>query len=407
MVAIGCWIGLLFGPNAMIAAVNANYLALLPDAFGVSRTALTSVMAIALWTVALCVPLFGRAMDKYGVRTIILPGLTMFGLLMACLGLAQNLWQFAILQVLFSIAVSTHVAVGYAKVIASWFDRSRGLVLGLCVAMGAGVGQTIMPKLSQWYIAEYTWRGGYFIQGAMALFICLPLVALLVRTPPAVVTVAGEPEVVPVEISGLTRGEALRKPTFYLLFFAILFASMALLGSLQHSVAILTERGFSLSSATTVLSLSFMGVIAGEFSSGFLVDRFNSPRIVLPYFISALIGVLIVHSTHSAALLPIGGLLLGLGLGGEIGQNAYLVSRYFGLKSFGGIYGLTFAGSSIGNGGGLILLGMIRDRTGSYSAGFYLAGGAMLISVLCIAALGPFVYAGKRHGKASEEAAPA
>jgi hypothetical protein len=75
-----------------------------------------------------------------------------------------------------------------------------------------------------------------------------------------------------------------------------------------------------------------------------------------------------------------------------------MVSRYFGLKSFGAIYGLTFAASAIGNGTCLILLGVIRDTFGSYVPGRYLVGTAMAISVLCIATLKPFVYASPRAG---------
>ena len=175
-----------------------------------------------------------------------------------------------------------------------------------------------------------------------------------------------------------------------------MFASMSLLGTLQNSVSILTERGLSGDLATTLASLSFAGVILGEFSSGVLVDRVNTPRIILPYFISALIGLLIVHTSTDPTLLKIGALMMGLGLGGEVGQNAYLVSRYFGLKSFGAIYGLTFAASNIGIGCGLILVGWVRDTTGSYEPMRYIFGTAMMVSVLCIALLPAFTFAGRR-----------
>lgn len=401
--AFGCWIGFLFGPNAMIAASNSNYMNQLPAAFDVSRTAISAVLAIAVWTVAICVPFAGRAMDRFGVRKVVLPGVVFIALMMMSLGLAQNIWQFAVLQVLLSIGAAIHVSVGYAKVISLWFDKNRGLVLGLCVALGAGVGQTIMPKLSQFYIDTFTWRGGYALQGLMILALGFPLIFFFVKTPKDK-GVAPASVVNPADRPGLTRAEALRKPTFYLVFFAIYCASLALLGTLQHGVPILTERGFAIGQATTALSLSFMGLVLGEFSSGFLVDRFNTPRIVLPYFVSALIGVVIVHTTRDPNMLLVGALMMGLGLGGEIGQNAYLISRYFGLKNFGSIYGLTFAASNLGIGTGLIVLGFIRDHYGSYAPGVWLAGGAMSISVLCVAALGPFAFASPRQKPVADPA---
>jgi MFS family permease len=290
-----------------------------------------------------------------------------------------------------------------------WFDRNRGKVLGLCVALGAGVGQTIMPKLSDALIRDYGWRGGYLGMAAI-VFCALPFIFLLARAPKRLavpdtlpgavdagdslgVTTAAD---VPVTEQGKSRAEALRSPTFYLVFFAIMFGSMSLLGTLQQAKPMLLERGLANDLSVTVSSFSFAGVIIGEMSSGLLVDRFNTPRIVLPYFVSALIGLLIVHTATTPAILLGGALMMGLGLGGEIGQNAYLISRYFGLKNFGSIYGLTFAASNLGIGFGVMAMGWVKELTGSYEPMRYAFGVTMSLSVLCIAMLPQFTFAAKR-----------
>lgn len=402
LAAIGVWVGFVVGPNAMIAATNSNFLNILPQALHTSRTNISTVLALALWFNASILPVAGRAMDRWGVRAVILPGVLIFSSAFFMLSRITELWHFAALQILLTIGATMTSSVGYAKVVAMWFDRHRGVVLGLCVALGAGASQTLMPKISAWLITHHGWQGGYIGIATIILCFGFPLIFLLLRAPGKRVPQAigiddgseGEPS--PIDQIGVTRGEALRQPVFYLVFFAILFGSMALLGTMQHAVPMLTERGLPLSTATTVMSFVFMGVVAGEFSSGFVVDRFNTPRVILPYFVSAAIGVLIVHTQNDLAILLPGAMMMGLGLGGEIGQNAYLISRYFGLKAFGAIYGMTFAASAVGNGTGLILLGVIRDQTGSYEMGRYLAGGAITISVLCIASLSPFVYASRR-----------
>lgn len=400
--ALGVWIGFMVGPNAMIAATNSNFLKVLPEALNASRTSVSLVLAMALWLNAALLPAAGKAMDRFGVRAVILPGILIFSAAFFLLSRMNLLWHFVLLQALLTVGATLTSSVGYAKIVSMWFDRNRGLVLGLCVALGAGAAQTVMPKISAWLISAYGWRGGYL--GISAIILCLgfPLVYLLVRAPDHKVDQRVNPDGVPhgvpapIDQIGVTRAQALRQPIFYLVFFAIMFGSMALLGTMQHAVPMLTERGLTLGTATTVMSCAFAGVVLGEFSAGFIVDRLNTPRVILPYFISALIGVLIVHSQNSLAILLPGAFLMGLGLGGEVGQNAYLVSRYFGLKAFGAIYGMTFAASAIGNGTGLILLGIIRDQTGSYELGFYLVGGAISISVICIACLRPFIYSSPR-----------
>ena len=358
MAAIGAWFGFLVGPNAMISSTNSNFLAVLPDALRVGPGQLTTALAFSVWIVAILAPISGRMMDRFGVRRIIIPGAVLLGVTYLLMSQMTRYWQFFALELLLSVPASMHCSVGYAKIVSSWFDRHRGAVLGLCVALGAGVGQTLMPKLSDYLIRTYGWRGGYMGISAIVLLLGLPAIALLARTPARKAEAARDSGPAPL-LEGVTRAEALRTPAFYLVFFAIMFGSMSLLGTLQVAKPMLLERGLANGLAVTVSSFAFAGVILGEFSSGLLVDRLNTPRVVLPYFVAAFVGLIMVHTVVDPALLCAGGLLMGLGLGGEIGQNAYLISRYFGLRNFGAIYGLTFAASNLGIGVGVMAMGWV------------------------------------------------
>lgn len=392
LAAMGAWFGFLTGPNVMVAATNSNFLRILPEELHTTRTNISLALAVSLWLNAMLVPIGGRMVDRFGLRKVVLPGILIFAATFMAMSRMQVGWHFLAFQIVMAVPVSMHASPAYAKLVSLWFDRNRGLVLGLCVALGAGLGQTIMPKLTQWMIATYGWRGAYVGVGAIILVIGFPMVALLAHTPKSLAAKNKDAAPNPLGQQGVTRAEALRNPVFYLVFFAIAFGSMSLLATMQHAVPLLTERGLPINTATTVMSCAFAGVIAGQLSSGVMADRFNSPRVVLPYFVCALFGVLIVHSQNDPRILIPGALLMGLGLGGEISQNAYLVSRYFGLKAFGAIYGLTFAASALGNGTGVILLGHIRDHFGTYAPGIWLVGGAMSASVLCVALMPRFVY---------------
>lgn len=395
LAAFGAWFGFLVGPNVMIASTNSNFLAVLPEALDVGPGELTTALAVSAWLVALFVPFSGQMMDKYGVRKVIIPGAILMIITFLLLSRMTQLWHFFALQIMLAIPAAMHCSVGYAKVISSWFDQHRGKVLGLCVALGAGVGQTAMPKISDFLIRTYGWQGGYLGIAAIIGLVGLPMIILLARTPKNFTAASGtSQDGTPQE--GISRAEALRRPTFYMVFFAIMFASMSLLGTLQVAKPMLLERGLANNLAVTVSSISFAGVIIGEFSSGVLVDKFNTPRVVLPYFVSALIGLMIVHTSTNPTILFAGALMMGLGLGGEIGQNAYLISRYFGLKNFGSIYGLTFAASNIGIGVGVMAMGWVKQLSGSFEPMRYVFGTTMLISVICIALLPQFLFAAKK-----------
>lgn len=394
--AIGVWIGFLVGPNVMLASTNGIFMRDLTAAFDVSRGTISGALAASVWLVGAMAPFAGRTMDRFGTRRMILIGATLFGACILGISQAQNFTQFLMLQVALAVAATLHGAIGYSKVAATWFDRHRGLVLGLCVAFGSGLGQIVMPKVTLALIEHFGWREAYMGIAAIVLLAGLPLIFALVRLPPDGAA-AGNP-VAAADRPGFTRAEALRQRSFYLVFGAIFFACLALIGLIQHIVPMLIERGLTPASATTVLSIVFVGVLLGESSAGIIIDRFNTPRVVLPYFAVALLGLLIITTASSMPVLLAGAVMMGLGLGCETGLNAYLTSRYFGLRNFGEIFGLTFLAVTFGIGTGLFVVGAAHDMSGSYAPAKFIVGGAMGLSLICLSLLGPFPFKpAKRH----------
>lgn len=62
------------------------------------------------------------------------------------------------------------------SLISHWFDRFRGLALGLTM-VGIGLGAVIVPSFAQTLIARFGWKTAYLILGASVLLICWPAVA--------------------------------------------------------------------------------------------------------------------------------------------------------------------------------------------------------------------------------------
>jgi MFS family permease len=56
----------------------------------------------------------------------------------------------------------------------------------------------------------------------------------------------------------------------------------------------------------------------------------------------------------------------GFGMGGEGDVTPYLLSRYFGLRSFSTFYGLTWTAYAIAGAVGPVIMGRAFDATGSY-----------------------------------------
>jgi MFS family permease len=333
------------------------------------------------------VPLAGRSLDRWGLRKVLIPAVVAFALSQFLVSQAHSPWQLAGALVVLSLAAAFHSSVGYAKIISQWFARWRGLVLGLVVALGAGAGSAAVPQITRILIERYGWRGAYMGLGAIILVVGVPIMVFCLREPPR-----GGAERPTTADAGLTRAEALRQPVFWMLFLAILLASMSLVGTVAHAFPMYTERGISPVAAGTALSLVFIGSICGQFSSGFLVDRLASSKAAMPYFAAAVAGLLIEHTTTNVPLLFGGALLHGLGQGGENALAAYLVSRFFGLKHFGSIYSLIFAASNIGIAIGIMSMGICHDLAGGYEPMRWVFGGVMVGSFCLMGLLGPYRY---------------
>jgi MFS family permease len=397
--AVAAWMGFFVGPNTVLSSVAGLFMVPIAQTFGLKRATISAVLLLSPLTVTVVLPFGGRALDRWGLRRVLIPALTLFALLHMVLGSVRSTWQLIVVMFLLGITAGVHSSVGYAKLISQWFGSHRGVVLGVCVALGSGAGSALLPQLMRVMIRDHGWRGAYVILGAIILALGLPTMLWLLKEAPT--SRQNRDETAPsTERSGLLASQALRTRSFWLLYAAVLLTSTALLGTMMHAYPMLTERGFSPQIATWSVSCMFIGTVIGQMSFGFVVDRIESPRTALPFFVCAFIGLLIVHSATDSGTLLAGSVLAGVGLGAENGLAAYLTSRYFGLLAFGSIFGWMFSAATLGAGLGLITMGAMHDIAGDYGPMRWIFAGFIAIAVVCIGRLGPYAFPSGRSRRA-------
>jgi MFS family permease len=82
--------------------------------------------------------------------------------------------------------------------------------------------------------------------------------------------------------------------------------------------------------------------------------------------------------------------LIGLAAGAEYDLLAFMVARYFGMKSYGGIYGVLYSCFALGAGVGPVSFGANFDRTHGYAESLHLAAGLFLVPALAMLFLGRY-----------------
>ena len=344
---------------------------------------------------AIAVPVLGRMMDRWSIRQIALPGIVLYALCLGLVGLSPRVfWVFTVMYALAEMTSAIQTPLGYAKAISAWFDRRRGLALGVAMA-GVGLGGSVIPQLANFLVERIGWRGAYASLALLTLMIAFPAVALWIREPQP-----GEGErramISTASLPGLSSREAARRPRFWLLAGVFFLVAVAINGTVAHVIPLLTDRGFSRDAATAIFGLFGLATLAGRLFAGYLVDRIFAPYVASAFFLAPIAGLVFLASAIGP-LPAVGVVLFGLGLGTEIDLIAFLVSRYFGQRAFGELYGYFFMVFGLGSSIGRALGGYVFDRTGSYNAAF--AGAAVLLAaaVILVNRLGAYTYPVDHH----------
>ncbi|HEX3883892.1 MAG TPA: MFS transporter [Stellaceae bacterium] len=397
-VVFGAVTGLLVCNGPVLAYTFGIFLKPITADMGWQRGETSFALSVGSFVGSMAVPFLGIMMDRWRIRTVALPGIVIYTSLLALVGLSPNsFWAFTLLFGLAEAASSIQTPIAYAKAISAWFDRRRGRALGIAMA-GIGIGAFIMPQLSEYLIGRIGWRGAYTVLAGLTLAIAFPAVALFIREPQP-----GEGEyrrnIGAEGLPGLTIGEAARTGRFWLMIPAFSLVAIAINGTVGHVVPLLTDHGLSPGAAAATMGLYGLATMTGRLTAGFLVDRIFAPYVAAVFFLAPISGFVFLAS--ATGILPaIGVILMGLGLGTEIDLIAFLVTRYFGQRSFGQLYGCFFMVFGMGTALGRYAGGAIYDMAGSYNPGLIGAGISLVIAVALITRIGPYVYPVERDGAA-------
>jgi MFS family permease len=390
-------VGLFMGYVPIIGFTFSVFFNSLAQEFKWSRAEVSLAFSVSLLALSLSLPIAGRLVDRLGARRVIIPSVLFFGLGLASFYLlTSNLWYFYAIYLFLGVAGSGISPVPYYHVISRWFDRRRGLALGLCMT-GAGLSAFVMPSLSYFLIMKIGWRLAYVAIASVVIIVTLLVVTLFLKETPEEIGLkpdgedASQEDPVSHKSSiGLSSGEALRGATFWVMSLSFFLVSLSLSGCLIHMVPLLTDRNLSVQKAALAVSVIGGANLLGRLVTGYLLDHFKASYIALYLFSGSALGILFLWMGMAGNWAFLAALLIGLGMGAEGDIMAYLIGRYYGLRAYGEIYGYVLAIYTVGAMIGPIVMGAAFDRTGSYSLILFIFFVSTLLGSSLITQLGPY-----------------
>ena len=341
---------------------------------GVSSAAMATAYGLATRAAAFLLPRMGRLVDRFGPRRMLGAIVVLLGFACLFFGAAANFLWLAVGFAFLRFFGQGSLMLGSANLVSHWFSRNRGLAMSL-MALGFGVSMAVHPPLSQYLIEEIGWRRAWFVLGGLTWLLMLPPIFLLVYDRPeqlglrpdgdevqeADATVeAGE-----AQITGLTREQALKDSSFYILAFGMFAIAMLVTTLHFYQVSILTAQGVSTEVAARVFTVSAVAMVAAMPLVGRLFDRARTRYVFalgLLITASSLVGVTLVTDAATSVAYAV---VFGVNNAFSMTLFGYIWPRYFGRRHIGSIQGVGQMIGVVGASLGPLPVGLAFDLLGS------------------------------------------
>jgi MFS family permease len=362
----------------------------LQQGMGWSRADLQLAVSFLAAGGALSVWLVGALNARFGMRRVTAVSMLALAVAFACVSQLRGSigWLYAAYFVLPFIGIGT-TPVTWTQIVNLRFVRQRGLALSL-VLCGSGISAALLPLLLAWSIGRWGWQAGYLTLALVPLAMWasrswsrLPTRAALQGLQVASSAQAGN--------AGLPFAQVLRHWKFWVCNAALALVVSAIYGLATNIVPLLRDIGLAPAVAAGVFGTFGVSLIAGRIVVGALLDRLWAPGVAAAALSLPAIGCLLLLRADAHTAVPtlmIATALCGAGSGAEFDVAAYLMSRLFGLRDYGRLFGLHLAIVTIGSALAPFGFAALLHSTGGYAAMLALCGGACLLGPALLLTLG-------------------
>jgi MFS family permease len=201
---------------------------------------------------------------------------------------------------------------------------------------------------------------------------------------------------------GITFRDGIRSPKFWCLNLALSLVVAAVVSMVANSVPLLRDKGLTAAGASAIFGSFGLSLIGGRVLVGYLVDRLWAPGVAAVALALPAFGCLLLAQTPAehTGMLVFAMMLVGIGAGAEFDIAAFLVSRYFGMRDYGRLFGVHLGLITLASALAPLLTGALYRATGSYMAMLAVCGTAFVTGAALLLPLGryPVFDREKQHG---------
>lgn len=371
----------------------------LENAFGWGRDTISFAIAVNIFLYGLMGPFAAAAMQRFGIRRVIIFALALLALAVSGSTLISQTWQLVLTWgVLVGFGSGIAAMVFGATIVNRWFSERRGLVMGLLTASTATGSLVFLPILAA--IAEdYGWQPVAWVT-AVAVAVMIPVVFFLLPERPQDLGLGrlGEaPGAAPAAATGnpiFTAFRILRRASkvrdFWLLagsFFVCGLTTNGLIGT--HLIAACSDQGIPETTGAALLAAMGIFDLIGTTASGWLSDRYSSRWLLFWYYgLRGLSLVYLPFSGYSFYGLSVFAVFYGLDWIATVPPTLKLTNDAFGKDDAPVVFGWIAAAHQAGAATAAFGAGIMRTALEGYLEAFLIAGLVCVATAFMVLAIG-------------------
>ncbi|AXN40153.1 MFS transporter [Peribacillus butanolivorans] len=357
--------------------------------FGWDRSVISLAFAISLFLYGLSGPFMAALIEVLGLKKMMVFAMSTLLAGVFLTFFMEHEWQLILIWgIIIGLGSGLFLTVLSPYVANRWFEKRRGLAVGILTASTA-TGQLVLLPVLAIIIENYSWRWAIGLIMVLSL-IMLAIILLFMKNNPKEVGIlpygleeeSQEANLVqkknPIVMAFQSLIEAVRVKEFWLLagsFFICGLSTSGLIGTHFISYCI----SFGLPVVTAASLLSFMGIfdLIGTTVSGWLSDRFDNRWLLFWYYGlrgASLVLLPFALQEGSIILLIIFSVFYGLDWIATVPPTISISRQVFGIEKSGIVYGWIFASHQAGAAAAAYGGGLIFKIFSSYTWAFFLAG---------------------------------
>src|SRR5262244_2702933 len=377
------------------------YVATLQRLHGWSASAVSAPVTVYYVAGALLTAVMADLYARFGPRTVVATGGVSMAAGLLLLGRVATPWQLYPAFLVMSVGWGAMSGAAINIILAPWFERRRGLAVSLAFN-GATLGGVFVTPALLPLIDALGFRRA-LAAAALAQLAMLTVAVRAMSRGPAELGLGpdGDPALpsrraVPASGGAHWRRAALRTWRFWSVSAPFALGLAAQVGVLTHLVALVAPR-LGTSTAGRAVSAATAAAVLGRLGTGFVVDRLSRRGVASATLCIQMAGLALLAWAPSASIVYAGCALFGLGVGNLTTLPGLVLAVEWPRERFSSLVGLAVAINQLTFAFGPSLVGVVRDRAGTYGAALWTCALLQAISAALIL-LGPGPTAKTREG---------